>query len=254
MDIARYAAALAFLRITVPHPNEPHNSLISSLVPFEINIAAVGESMIAIGEGMSAIGEGWSKLSNAIGPHYSENVRQVVCLGFKRYEHTIKAIAAHGIPQYRFEDAVNALIKIARVKNKDVEELREVMLILEFSDDVTWKGQTVSYTSDDGFHRFFHFYKYLNQTTNAVDIAFGSLAADFSIASDTMIIEKKEVGWLGLNHEETTEYRDVPHTLTYNDTVLLNTYFEVVAYRQIAAVLNMPVPEYPSTGGVCRTT
>ncbi|KAG0196942.1 hypothetical protein BGX28_009537 [Mortierella sp. GBA30] len=251
MDIVRYAGAHAFLRIPVPHPKEPLNSLVNNLAPFEFNSTALGESMLAIGNGMSAIGEGWNKLSNAIGPHYSENVRRVVCLGFKHYEHTVKALAAHAIPQYRFEDVVDSLIKVARVKNEDVEELREVMIILELSDDVTWKGQTVSYTSDDGLHRFFHFYKYLNQTTNTVDIAFGSLAADFTIAPDTMIIEKKKVGWFGLKHEETTEYRDVPHTLTYNDTVLLNTYFEVVAYRHMAGVLNLPVPEYPSTGGIC---
>ncbi|KAF9347505.1 hypothetical protein BGX26_001003, partial [Mortierella sp. AD094] len=248
MDIIRYTAALAFVRGSPPHPNEPHKLLVNNLTPFEINITAIGESMLAIGNGMSAIGEGWSKISNAIGPHSSESVRKVICLGFNRYEHTVKALAAHGIPQHRFEDVVDSLIKITRVKNEDVEELRELMLILELSDEMTWRGQTVSYTSGDGFHRFFHFYKHFNQTTNAVDIVFGSLTADFTIAPDTMIIDKKKVGWFGFNDKQTIEYRDVPHTLTYNDTILLNTYFEVVAYRQMAGVLNQPVPEYPSLG------
>ncbi|KAG0329994.1 hypothetical protein BG004_002210, partial [Podila humilis] len=251
MDIIRYTAALAFVRESPPHPNEPHKLLVNNLTPFEINITAVGESMLAIGNGMSAIGEGWSKISNAIGPHSSESVRTVICLGFSRYEHTVKALKAHGIPQDRFEEVVDSLIKIARVKNQDVEELRELMLILELSDEMTWRGQTVSYTSDDGFHRFFHFYKYLNQTTNAVDIVFGSLTSDFSLAPDTMIIDKKKVGWFGFNDKQTMEYRGVPHTLTFNDTVLLNTYFEVVAYRQMAGVLNLPVPEYPSLGSAC---
>ncbi|KAF9909613.1 hypothetical protein EC991_008271 [Linnemannia zychae] len=264
MDISRYAGAHAFLRIPVSRPNELHNLLDDTLIPnelhnllddtlipFELNVTGIGESMLAIGTGMSAIGEGWSKISNAIGPHSSEVVKRQVCLGFKRYEHTIKAIAAHGIPQYRFEEVVDALIKIAKVKNQDVEELRDAMIILEYTDDATWRGQTVSYTSDEGFHRFFHFYKYTNQTTNTVDIAFGTLAADFTIAPDTLIIEKKEVGWFGLRHEETTEFRDVPHTISYDDTLLLNAYFEVVVYRQMAAVLRQPVPEYPSMASVC---
>ncbi|KAF9163098.1 hypothetical protein DFQ26_002939 [Actinomortierella ambigua] len=232
MDITRIAAALAFVKLHFPSPVEPDNSLVNDLIPFDFNTTAIAESMFAVGKGMSAVGEGWEKLSNAIGPKYSETVRQVVCLGFKRFEQTVKAFAAHGIPQDRFEEVVNAVIKVARVRNEDVEELREIMIILELSDDMTWRGQTVSYTSADGYHRFFHFYKYLNQTTNAVDVAFGTLSANFILAPDTMIIDKKEVGWFGLEREETTEYRDVPHTLTFNDTLLLNTYFEVVGYLQ----------------------
>ncbi|KAF9200913.1 hypothetical protein BGZ49_008856 [Haplosporangium sp. Z 27] len=227
MDIARYAGAHAFLRIPVSRPNKPQRLSDNTLIPFEFSSTAVGESMLAVGKGMSAIGEGWSKISNAIGPRLSESVKRQICLGFKRYEHTIKAIAAHGIPQYRFEEVVDALIKIAKVKNQDVEELRNAMIILEYTDD------------------------YANQTTNTVDIAFGTLAADFTIAPDTMITEKKKVGWFGLKHEETTEFRDVPHTITYNDTLLLNTYFEVVAYRQMAGVLALPMPDYPSMASMC---
>ncbi|KAG0202417.1 hypothetical protein BGX28_005049 [Mortierella sp. GBA30] len=245
VDIVRYAGAHAFLRLPVSRPDERHSLSNNTPIPFEFNDTAVGESMLACY---------WRGLEQVFQCHRTALIRDratsdLPC--FKRYEHTVKAIAARGIPQYRFGEVVDGLIKVVMVQNKDVEELREAMFILECSDDVTWKGQTVSYTSDNGFYRLFHFYKYVNQTTDNVDIAFGSLAADFTIVPDLLIVDKKKVGWFELDHEE--NHRN-PRRASYHYSqrhFLLNTYSEVAAYRQMAATLRQHVPEYPSLANVC---
>ncbi|KAF9968996.1 hypothetical protein BGZ73_008916 [Actinomortierella ambigua] len=251
LDIVRYACAHAFLKVPIPRINPSQVELDEILRPFTVHNMGLLDSIGAISAGLGSIADAWSKLSNAFGSRVTETVRRRICLGFSRYEHTVTGSVARSIPLKLFGEVVDALIKVAKVKNKDVDELREIMIILELTDDMTWKGQTSSYTSSDGFHRFFHFYKYVNQTTNTVDIVFGNLAADFTIAPDTLIIDKNKVSWGGLSREQTTVFRDVPHVITMDDAALLNTYFEVVAYRHIAAVLREPVPPYPSLGGAC---
>ncbi|KAF9163997.1 hypothetical protein DFQ26_001910 [Actinomortierella ambigua] len=251
MDIIRYADAAAFLRIPVARPLALESSSDFHLTSLDLNSTELGASMLALGTGLGAIGEGWSKFANAIGPHSSETVKRHICLGFQKYEHVVRALAAQGVPKDRFVEVVDALIEIAKPQVPDVEDLRKAMIVLEYSDDVTWTGNAVSYTSSDGYTRFFYFYKHLDAATDKINIVFGNLKADFTLAPDVLSIEKKKVGWFGFKHEESVELRNLPHDVTPGDAALLNKYFEVVAYRMLRLALNMTLPEYPSMNAVC---
>ncbi|KAF9288480.1 hypothetical protein BGZ74_000911 [Mortierella antarctica] len=251
MDIVRYADATAFLRIPITHPLAMESASDFHLKSLDFEAMELGTSMLALGTGMGAIADGWSKLANVIGPHSSETIKRYICLGFSKYEHSVRALAAHGIPQYRFVEVVDALINIAKAQVPDVEDLRAAMLVLEVSDDVTWTGNSVMYTSDDGYHSWFYFYKFHDTATDKFDIVFGTLRADFRLSPDILAIEKKKVGWLGIGHEESVELRNIPHDVTPDDAALLNKYFEVVAYRALRLAMNMTVPEYPSINPVC---
>lgn len=207
--------------------------------------------MDAIGKGLGSIGEGWKKLSDSLANRASETVTREICLGFQRYEHTVKTLYGQGLDQERFVEVVDGLIKIAKVRDPDVKDLKRSMVLLEVFPNITWTGTTVSYTSDDGFHRFFYFYKFMSEVTQKIDIVFGMISATFRIAPDVLIIRKNKVRLIGLDRSETVEYRNVPHILTTNDTALLDTYFEVVLYRKLALVQHLPAPNYPEMGPVC---
>ncbi|KAG0247748.1 hypothetical protein DFQ27_001626, partial [Actinomortierella ambigua] len=198
MDITRYADAAAFLRIPVARPLALESSSDFHLTSLDLNSTELGASMLALGTGLGAIGDGWSKFANAIGPHSSET-------------HVVRALAAQGVPKDRFVEVVDALIEIAKPQVPDVEDLRKAMIVLEYSDDVTWTGNAVSYTSSDGYTRFFYFYKHLDAATDKINIVFGNLKADFTLAPDVLSIEKKKVGWFGFKHEESVELRNLPH-------------------------------------------
>ncbi|KAF9537436.1 hypothetical protein BGW38_010058, partial [Lunasporangiospora selenospora] len=75
----------------------------------------------------------------------------------------------------------------------------------------------------------------------------------FKIAPDILVITRKSVKWFGLDRSEEVIFRNVPHILTLNDTALLNTYFEVVAYRKLALVIGATIPSYPDLGPACYT-
>ncbi|KAG0202759.1 hypothetical protein BGX28_004802 [Mortierella sp. GBA30] len=252
MDVLRYSSAMAYLRIPIL-PRVTPSSNFQDLLPFrfDVDIQDAGTSMMAIGKGMSAIAEGWSALAGALGNSVSETVRREICLGFQKYEHTVKVLYAQAVDPDHFVEVVESLIKISQVQVPAVEDLRTVMVVLQYSSNVTWSGETTSYTSDDGFHWFFYFYKYANELTNKIDIVFGMLSTTFTIGPDVLIVNRKKIGLLGFSRSEEVLFRNVPHVVTANDTALLNLYFEIVAYRKLALATHLPFPEYPSLEPLC---
>ncbi|KAF9418178.1 hypothetical protein BGZ76_004437 [Entomortierella beljakovae] len=241
MDILRYASATTYLKDPIHREiDEPESG------------GGVGDSLSAIGKGLGDIGEGWSKFSDAFANKASETVTREICLGFSRYEHTAKAFYAQGIAQENFPKIVDAVLNIAKVRTSDIEDIREALIVLEFSSNITWIGESVSYTSEDGFHRYFYLYKYANEITGKIDIIFSFVSSTFTIAPDILTVQRKTVKWIGLSRSEDVVFRNIPHTISAIDTVLLNTYFEVVLYRQVAIVTGLSIPDYPDMGPVCR--
>ncbi|KAG0255493.1 hypothetical protein DFQ27_006222 [Actinomortierella ambigua] len=254
MDIVRYAGAAAFLRMTISSLHRGKNSPDRISGNHEVHSLGFTDALAAIGKALAAIGDGWTKLSHAIGPHLSESVRSRICLGFERYQHDVGSFVGNQVSREYFERDIDVLLSLAMVKDKDLDKLRAVMSMFDTPGEGTYSGSTVGYTARDGFHRFNYFYKNFNETTNKIDYVFGYLASDFVLAADTLIVNKKQIGWLGLNHTETVEHRDVPHKITEYDTEILERYFEVIAYRHMAPRLNQPQPRFPSMDGVCSTS
>ncbi|KAF9165010.1 hypothetical protein DFQ26_000732 [Actinomortierella ambigua] len=223
MDIVRYAGASAFLRMTISslHPGKNSPEKISG--DHEVHSLGLTDALAAIGKALAAIGDGWTKLSHAIGPHLSESVRSRICLGFERYQHDVGSFIGNQVPREYFKRDVDVLLSLAMVKGEDLERLRAVITMFDTPGEGYFSGSTVGYTGRDGHHRFNYFYKNFNETTNKIDYVFGYLASDFVLAADTLIVNKKQIGWLGLNHTETVEYRDVPHKITEYDAEILES-------------------------------
>lgn len=245
MDIVRFLSASAFLKTPVPHLQAMH-SPVDGASPVSVHHMMDPATLIALGTGLGAIGDGWDKFSSAIFGSSSEKVTRQICLGFEKYEHSVSALKADSIPQEHFLQAVDALLQLSQVQPQAVEDLRKAMVIVEYSTNLTWSGETAQYTSKDGSHGFFFLYKHQDPKTNNIDIVFGALKADFKLAEDVLVIERKEVGPLGMGRDESVEFKGVPHDVTPDDAALLNKYFEVVAYRQLAPMLGMATPEYPT--------
>ncbi|KAF9080200.1 hypothetical protein BGX23_002511 [Mortierella sp. AD031] len=254
MDMLRVASAAAYLRILVsrPEPRVFTPASFSALFDNPVPGKDAGNPMVEIGKGIGAIGDGWSKFANAVHHSVSETVTRQICLGFERYEHTVRALSARGIDQDRISELVDALIELAHVQVPDIDELKKMMVILEFSPNITWTGEHVMHTSNDGFHRVFYFYKHVNEVSQKVDIVFGTLASTFTIAPDVLTVHRRKSSWAGLSRSDMVFYRNVPHEMSASDIMLLNLYFEVVAYRKLAVALGQPIPHFPSLQPVCQ--
>ncbi|KAK3808239.1 MAG: hypothetical protein J3R72DRAFT_481081 [Linnemannia gamsii] len=247
MNIARFLSASVFLKSPVPRSRVMQNLVDDSSPSTPVPQMMDPATLLALGDALGAIADGWDKASNILFGSSSEKVTRQICLGFEKYAHSVRVIKAVGIPQEQFSEHVEILLRLGQVQVKEVEELQELIGLIVASEDFTWKGLTVQYTSSNGsFHSWACFYKHTDPETNKSTILFGTLQADFNIAQDILVVERKEVGPLGTGREQTVEFRGVPHTITPNDTALLNKYFEVVAYRELAPLLGKKKPEYPT--------
>ncbi|KAF9272761.1 hypothetical protein BGZ68_002118 [Mortierella alpina] len=248
MDIVRLAAAIIYLRIF------NSDSGLSSdgqglLLLSDDDSKEAATALESLNSGIATAQAVWDLAKSIFGREVSETIKRQVCLGFKRYEHSVTAMSMMGIDQDDLPYVLDSLLKMAHVPAGD--DLETALLLSKYSTDYTWSGELVSYTSKNGMHQFFYIYKHARPDKNKVDIVFGLLKSDFKLAEDVLIVHRKESRWGGMSKSEEVFYRNVPHILTPKDTALLNLYFEVVAYRKLAMVTNATVPDYPNMDGLC---
>ncbi|CAO3565428.1 unnamed protein product [Mortierella alpina] len=245
MDIVRFLSATSFLKAPVPHL-EVMYSLADGSVSLEHQMIDPA-TLLTLGKALGTIADGWDKVSKVLFGSSSQKITRKICLGFERYAQTVRVIKAEGIPEEKFLDQMEVLLRVGQVQVKEVGDLRELISLIDVTDDLTWRGLTTQYTSSsDSSHSWACFYKHRDLVTNKSTVVFGTLKADFIIAQDVLIVETKKVGPLGTGRDESVEFRGMPHDITPNDAALLNKYFEVVAYRELAPLLGSERPEYPT--------
>ncbi|KAF9342767.1 hypothetical protein BGX26_006879, partial [Mortierella sp. AD094] len=246
MDILRYGSAIAYLR--VPFFQDAHSSL-SHISKSELAAQMSDAAMDSLGISMVGFAKGWEAIAKAFKTTITETSRLKVCLGFEKYAHTVKSIIAQGVDKLDFRQVVDYLVEMAEVPNDN--ELKAFMLLIKVSNNLTWSGESVSYTSMDGFHRFFYFLKYSDVASNTVDFVFGMIKSDFVLAPDVLIVHQKKSFLGGIYETDKTIYRNVPHVITVNGTALLGMYFEAVTYRKLALAARLPVPDFPNLSFLC---
>ncbi|KAF9100545.1 hypothetical protein BGX27_000346, partial [Mortierella sp. AM989] len=246
MDILRYGSAIAYLRIPFSQGSLSTESLVleSELSPLSTDIA-----WNVLGNSILGFAKAWRAIVKAFKTGITETSKLKVCLGFGKYEQDVKTITSRGTDKTRFPELVDNLIKMSGAPDDD--ELRTFMLLITISDNLTWSGETVSYTSTDGFHRFLYFLKYSDVGSNTVDFAFGIIKTDFKLAPDMLVAHRKQSILGGIYESDEIIYRNVPHVITLNDTALLGMYFEVETFRKLAMITNLPVPSYPDLSFLC---
>ncbi|KAG0041412.1 hypothetical protein BGZ83_001835, partial [Gryganskiella cystojenkinii] len=258
LDMVRYASAASFLKIPMPNPgSSAFSTSLSTLSSFERlhqlsedgdKADSVTTALASLNSGAATVKAVWDAAKSVFGRTVSESVQRKICLGFAKYEHEVTAMSLT-FKQQDMPEAVDAIMTAAKMPKTD--ELRAALLLFKFSDNFTWTGEMAEYTSTDGRHHFFFMYKYLNEETDKVMVAFGVLQSDFVLAPDVLVVTRKESRFGGMSKSEEVIFRNVPHVLTPEDIALLTIYFEVVAYRKLALVTHSPVPEFPDMKGLC---
>ncbi|KAI8601848.1 hypothetical protein EDD21DRAFT_404128 [Dissophora ornata] len=247
LDILRFATAASYLKVS---PFEALNLLHIESTGTDMPVQTMSPGLIAIGEAMKLFAEGWAAIAGAFRTSIREDIRIRVCLGFNRYEHNAKAFSSSGIERENLIEFVEHIISTAQLPNND--DLKTIMLGVKYSDDsFTWTGESMSYTAPDGKNHFLYVTKNADPVTDKINLIFGMVNSGYTLAPDMMIVRRTKSILGGIFESEETEFRSIPHELTLNDTVILEMYFEMVVFRQMAMVSNLPVPEYPDLSSLC---
>ncbi|KAF9992786.1 hypothetical protein BGZ65_011799 [Modicella reniformis] len=256
LDILRFATTAAYLRINhlqgeyekeekmnvVDFPVSGVLDLPDHLFPLD-PLSALGLSMILVAQGFTAI-------ANLFKNTITEAVKSKVCLGFERYSHIVKTAAFTGIDKDNFPEVIEQVVTTAQLPNND--DLKSIMLGVKYSEtEFTWTGESMIYTAPDGNNHFLYLTKHADPKTNKVDLIYGMVNAQYSLAADLFIVNKKTSILGSIFQKQETEFKTIPHTLSFNDTALLEMYFETIVFRKIALMTGLSVPDFPDLSSLC---
>ncbi|KAG0213169.1 hypothetical protein BGX31_001333 [Mortierella sp. GBA43] len=261
LDILRYSAATAYLRVPIP-PSMHQLQDYESYYIGEGNgqqIPSTGEydtamfdpaSLAALASAMKQFAEGWTAIAKALGSSVKEDIKIKLCLGFEKYYHQSKAFSASGIDPSNLLEFVGEVINTSQLP--DNNDLKSIMLGVKYSDtEFTWTGESMAYTAPDGKNHFLYLTKHANPETNKVDLIYGMVNSQYELAKDMLVVHRTESILGGLFSSEKTTFNYIPHVLSINDTMVLQMYFEMVVFRRMAMTAGLPVPKFPDLSALC---
>ncbi|KAF9919058.1 hypothetical protein BX616_002406 [Lobosporangium transversale] len=248
LDILRFSAARSYLRTPLFQSQRP-NEIFKSLD----NIQAVDPTLVAIGQSMEAVAKGWSAIANAFKNSVTKTIKLKVCLGFEQYQHTAKTLVAQGVYGPRFPEFIGEIM--ANTELPDRRDLKTIMMGIKYSTNITWVGESMSYADSNGHFNFLFLAKHANAVTKDIDVVYSWLKSESILAKDMLIVRTKRSTLGGLFERDETRIEYIPHVLSQQDAMLLQMFFEVIAFRQIAIATGLTPPDYPKLDSLCdRTT
>ncbi|KAF9099882.1 hypothetical protein BGX23_009737 [Mortierella sp. AD031] len=244
LDLLRFASAASFLKVPVLLPE-----LIHQEVADEPTVPPQDPAYVAIMKAIQLAAETWEKVTKAIGNTMTRTVQRKVCLGFDAVNYTVGTFNLEGITPDNLPRLVEGVVRLEELPNRD--DIKRLMLGVTYSRNFTWMAESMIYSAPNGEQSFLFFAKYTDPETDMTKVLYSRVRSNYVLAPDMLIVHQKRSSWLGLSKSDTVSIEYIPHTMTLNDALMLEMFFEMKSFHQIAIALALPSPKYPDLTGLC---
>jgi len=127
------------------------------------------------------------------------------------------------------------LEKRIKVPEERQEDLKMVLEESMFAQSNVWTAFNTLFSVDTiGNTKFCSVLVGRNDDTDTYDVVFTDIKADFKLAPDTMVVNKKLSVAGGIWEDEKDEYVKVPKSLTPDDIQAVLSFFQIVAFKSFA--------------------
>ncbi|KAG0359819.1 hypothetical protein BG005_000089 [Podila minutissima] len=242
LDLLRLAACASFLGMRVPQ--------------YSREVAAttmvVDPSFTALMSSIQLFAKTWKEVVQAFGSSTSETVQRKVCLGFDALNYTVDTKLLGGIREDVIPDVIDLLARQAVLPAN--EELQLALKLVVFSENFTWVSQGMKYVQPTGEASFAYLGKYGNAVDHRTKIVFSQVHSNFELAKDMLIVHQHSSVLGGMFTKDRTIIEYVPHTMTLNDTLILQMFWQMMSYHQVVMSLGEQPPGYPDLSFLCDRT
>ncbi|KAF9953797.1 hypothetical protein BGZ72_005131 [Mortierella alpina] len=271
LDFLRFACASSYLKIPVykkplsssslsPSPCPHRHPLLHQHQQQQIQLQdsstdavaplAMDPSFVALMESIKLFAETWEKLVKVIGNTSSTTLKRRVCLGFDALDYKSTASVMQGVAQANLAELIEEVVDLEELPRR--EDIKRLMMGVKYSTNFTWLAESMSFTNPAGESSYFFFAKYGGDgSTGMANVVYSAIKSKFALAPDMLIVRRQTSRWFGFSKSDTTSIEYVPHTLTLNDTLVLEMFWEMVAFHQLAITLGGDPPMYPDLSGYC---
>ncbi|KAF8967212.1 hypothetical protein BGZ46_000220 [Entomortierella lignicola] len=255
LDFLRFASAASYLKVpphvyfktstlVLPQQQDPQPRDDTDMVPL-----VMSPSFTAIMESIKLFAETWDKVAKAIGSSTTTTIKRRVCLGFDALDYNATSSVMQRVDVRKMPLLVEDVVDIEDLPKRN--DIKRLMSGIKYSTNFTWIAESMTFTSPNGRQSYMFFAKYGDATTGMADVVYSMVKSSFVLAPDMLIVHRQKTGPLGLSRSDETSIEYVPHTLTLNDTLILEMFWEMIAFHQLAISLGAEPPKYPDLSGLC---
>ncbi|KAF9374308.1 hypothetical protein CPC16_001382 [Podila verticillata] len=225
LDLFRITACAGFLQIPIPRVWEEPRSMMMMADP------AFASFMTTI----HLFVKTWEEVVKAFGSSTTQTVLRKVCPGFESLDYKVDTMLLIGVRKEAVPEVVNILARRALLPDR--EDLKLAPELVVYADDFTWLSQLMQYTNPAGEASFVFLGKYGNDTDHRAKMVFSQVHSTFDLAKDMLNVRQQSSKWGGLIKEDKTYIEYIPHTLTLNDTLVLQMFWQMMSYHQVVMAL-----------------
>ncbi|CAF2023855.1 unnamed protein product [Rotaria magnacalcarata] len=165
-------------------------------------------------------------------------ISRIMQAGFKHFDQKTRILKVLNMPAERVTEFVNAIIMDYNLPSQG-----SFMLGLTYSDDFAWDYVEYLYSpNQNGIYRSLTLFKNGDSRTNTASFYIVDINANWEIAPDLLIVEKRKSRLGGLFEKTTQSIEYVPHTLTFDEATRLKEFFTLLAIDKMAVTLGIKIP------------
>jgi hypothetical protein len=260
LDCLRFASASSYLGFPVDkntpgllQPNHALDGADTTSASIAAAVATPSPAFESLLESIRRFAEMWGKVIEEVGSKVNTDVQRRVCLGFDALDYQANSNVFKGVPVRNMPFLVEYVADREGLPRQ--EDVKRLMSGVKHSTNITWVAESMTFTNPASEQSYFFFAKYGGDgSTDRVDVVYSSVKSQFVLAPDMLVLHRQSSSFWGLFGSDETYIEYVPHTLTLNDTLVLEMFWEMIAFRQIAASLGAgPLPN-PDLTGLCNRT
>ncbi|KAF9276529.1 hypothetical protein BGZ74_003600, partial [Mortierella antarctica] len=157
-------------------------------------------------------------------PQYSREVAATTMssLGFDALNYTVDTKLLGGIREDVIPDVIDLLARQAVLPAN--EELQLALKLVVSSENFTWVSQGMKYVQPTGEASFAYLGKYGNAVDHRTKIVFSQVHSNLELAKDMLVVHQHSSVLGGMFTKDRTIIEYVPHTMTLNDTLILQMF------------------------------
>ncbi|KAF9953008.1 hypothetical protein BGZ72_005759 [Mortierella alpina] len=266
MDILRYDTATGYLNVITPEANsysEPQTQRLPEASAAALALSdnskalllaprALPAVMLAIDAIVKAIGafaETWEKVAKAFSSGMTKTIQRRVCLGFDAVDFHADSFVINGVARNDLSPMMEELANIAELPKRG--DVRSALVGMKYSSNFTWTGENMMYRDQAGNMGFLFLGKQGDAKTGEANLVYSRVTSNFKLAEDMLLVRRQISVLGGIWKSDTTEISHVPHTFTPQDTQIMQMFWQMIAFRQLAMSAGIDPPAYPDLSFLC---
>lgn len=201
--------------------------------------SSLSNKISTLTQAISSIASTFQSIINVFKSSSSTTINRIIQTGFTSFQQKTRVLKIINMPADRATEFVNAVSMDYNLPSEG-----SFMLGLTYSDDFSWEYVEYVYSpSMDGTYRSLILLKNGDILTNTASFFIIDINAEFAIAPDLLIIEKRKSILGGLFESTKQRIEQVPHVLTFEEAEKIKNFFMVVGMSNMATLLGIKVPQ-----------